>query len=147
MHLFIYERALFTSIAVHVRQLPQNLSRAHPALRVSAASARAERYANDHPASALPYRRSVPRTSRRNARDGQHQPDANSRNHGSSRLDHSTPRQRSARTLAASIHRWRSATPARSAALGQSSISPASSDREAGLDRSSATHALIASSP
>src|SRR5260370_3327523 len=140
MHLYRYEPIAIASAALHVLQLPPYVAGPDPTLRAGASAVWAARYAAHHPASALACRRGVPGTTRRNARDGQHEPHSHARHHGPRRLGDSPPRQRPARTMGTSVQRRRNAAKARVAGLGESSIAPAPARRRPTLEESSSTH-------
>src|ERR1700730_1482198 len=134
MHLPLYEQITLASAALHVWHLPPDVPRAHPALRDGAPFAWVAGDAADDPASAFACRRGVSGTTWRNACDGQHKPDAHACHHGPARLDRRASRQRSARTMAASVRRRRNTTQAGAAGLGESSIASAPSAWRPGLE-------------
>src|SRR3981081_3257484 len=91
IHLLLHDRLLNSGFALYVWQLPQDLPRAHSALRPSASSPQPQPYAAHYLAGAVARRRGVSGTPWRNARHGQHQPHSNSRHHGRPTLDHRAP--------------------------------------------------------
>src|SRR5271156_2267237 len=103
MHLYCYERITFAGVALHVWELSQGGACADAALRGGAASACAAGDAVHHPASAIAGWGGVTGAAWGNAGDGQHQPDADARDHGPQRLDLGAAWQRPARTPAASF--------------------------------------------